>query len=641
MAQIIAGLGAQLGLDTTEFKKGIAEAKESIASLKENIIHLVEVTAFVELTRHALEYAEQIVATAKANDVAVASVLELSRALEENGGSAEETGRIYSGFTQKVESAAQGNAKAQTSFERLGVTLNDLRHLSEQDLFEKTVSGLAKMKDAAERNGLAFQTLGKGIRGVDIKGLADSLEETKGSMDKYAESISQAHELSLKLNAAGKDFSLNFTNAVIPSLLKFYDAMHQNNDLMKIFYEGLRITSETVVILAERAINTFKSIGMELQHTWENAKILFTKGIDAAIADNKRYEEDVKAMAKRIADFEESVLTHKDKEPIKQPEIKINRDVTDSLQKQITAAQQLSKTYESQAKAHLLALESQLNANQATKQQKQLQDELMKVVIERNKVLDEIYKRESTIDKTVKGHERITAELDRQKKAIQDTYATMIQETERAVLANQKLQESFGYGWDQAFKQFKENATTQADAGRTAFNSIVSSMDTALSNFVKTGKLNFKDLAGSIIQDLIRVQLKMQATSLFSQAGSMMGLGNLFGGSTAIGAAGGGGDAAVSALFGFADGGEPPVGVPSLVGERGPELFIPKTSGTVIPNNMLGGSQSQQPSIIYNGPYIASMQAIDTQSATQFLAKNKSAVWSANQSAQRSLPQSR
>jgi hypothetical protein len=133
----------------------------------------------------------------------------------------------------------------------------------------------------------------------------------------------------------------------------------------------------------------------------------------------------------------------------------------------------------------------------------------------------------------------------------------------------------------------------------------------------------------------------MQATSLFSQAGSMMGLGNLFGGSNAIGAAGGGGDAAVSALFGFADGGEPPVGVPSLVGERGPELFIPKTSGTVIPNNMLGGGQSQQPSITYNGPYIASMQAIDTQSATQFLAKNKSAVWSANQSAQRSLPQSR
>jgi hypothetical protein len=77
-----------------------------------------------------------------------------------------------------------------------------------------------------------------------------------------------------------------------------------------------------------------------------------------------------------------------------------------------------------------------------------------------------------------------------------------------------------------------------------------------------------------------------------------------------------------------------------MVGERGPELFVPKTSGTVIPNNQLG-SMGGGAQVVYNGPYIASMSAIDTQSATQFLAKNKNAVFAANQSATRSLPQSR
>lgn len=43
-------------------------------------------------------------------------------------------------------------------------------------------------------------------------------------------------------------------------------------------------------------------------------------------------------------------------------------------------------------------------------------------------------------------------------------------------------------------------------------------------------------------------------------------------------------------LFGFADGGRPPVGVPSVVGERGPELFVPDSAGTVIPNEMMGGT---------------------------------------------------
>jgi hypothetical protein len=40
----------------------------------------------------------------------------------------------------------------------------------------------------------------------------------------------------------------------------------------------------------------------------------------------------------------------------------------------------------------------------------------------------------------------------------------------------------------------------------------------------------------------------------------------------------------------FANGGRPPVNRPSIVGERGPELFVPRTSGTIIPNNQMGGT---------------------------------------------------
>ena len=39
----------------------------------------------------------------------------------------------------------------------------------------------------------------------------------------------------------------------------------------------------------------------------------------------------------------------------------------------------------------------------------------------------------------------------------------------------------------------------------------------------------------------------------------------------------------------FADGGRPPVGKASIVGERGPELFVPKVGGTIIPNDAMGG----------------------------------------------------
>ena len=46
--------------------------------------------------------------------------------------------------------------------------------------------------------------------------------------------------------------------------------------------------------------------------------------------------------------------------------------------------------------------------------------------------------------------------------------------------------------------------------------------------------------------------------------------------------------------FKFASGGNPPVGMPSIVGERGPEIFVPKTPGTIVPNNMAGAGGGAQ-----------------------------------------------
>ena len=51
----------------------------------------------------------------------------------------------------------------------------------------------------------------------------------------------------------------------------------------------------------------------------------------------------------------------------------------------------------------------------------------------------------------------------------------------------------------------------------------------------------------------------------------------------------GGGGGGVSPFLGFANGGRPPVGKPSIVGERGAELFVPNSAGTIIPNHELGG----------------------------------------------------
>lgn len=62
------------------------------------------------------------------------------------------------------------------------------------------------------------------------------------------------------------------------------------------------------------------------------------------------------------------------------------------------------------------------------------------------------------------------------------------------------------------------------------------------------------------------------AIGAFVPGGGLVKAMSLFGMGSAIGGA-------------FADGGDPPVGKVSIIGERGPELFVPRTAGTIIPNH--------------------------------------------------------
>jgi len=104
-----------------------------------------------------------------------------------------------------------------------------------------------------------------------------------------------------------------------------------------------------------------------------------------------------------------------------------------------------------------------------------------------------------------------------------------------------------------------------------------------------TAQQVFADFLKSIGDILMQEGAKMIAT--YTAIAIARQLAGLFGGG------GGGGGAAFSSGFnpgtstafggmsipGFADGGNPPVGRPSLVGEQGPELFVPRTAGTIVP----------------------------------------------------------
>jgi len=224
-------------------------------------------------------------------------------------------------------------------------------------------------------------------------------------------------------------------------------------------------------------------------------------------------------------------------------------------------------------------------------------------------------------------------------KAIQETRDIELQAIqqvndmrEEALQKDIERQRSWSDGWKHASMRFSEDAERAFDRGSRAFGSVMSNMNAAISNFVETGKFEFADFATAVIKDIIRMEMQAQAAMMFR-----MMLGSLGGFSMSKPNF----DAGIGGNVGFAAaGGE--IDSPTIVGENGPELFIPSQRGTVIPNTIAPSMASMsQPQVVYNGPYIENMSAIDTQSAAQFLSKNKMSVWAANKSADRSVPVSR
>lgn len=181
----------------------------------------------------------------------------------------------------------------------------------------------------------------------------------------------------------------------------------------------------------------------------------------------------------------------------------------------------------------------------------------------------------------------------------------------------------------QALIEFQDRYKTLDEMAK----SVYSNMGNYIDQFVRTGKFQFKDFARSVIQDLIAIQMKAQLTALTGGSSGIGGfLKSVFGGFGSVGKS-------AEAPVLLASGGPLDANQLAIVGEQGPELFMPSGAGTIIPNNLLGGGGGQ--TINYNGPYIASMNAIDTQTGVQFLAKNKQTIWASYQSANRSVPVSR
>lgn len=163
--------------------------------------------------------------------------------------------------------------------------------------------------------------------------------------------------------------------------------------------------------------------------------------------------------------------------------------------------------------------------------------------------------------------------------------------------------EGLAAGFQSAANAYQKQNTAY-NAGAKVFQDTTSLMSSALTDWRKKGVLDMQGFLSAWVDMLQEMAMRAAAAQVFSAAsgalsgvmGGAGGLGGLLGGLFGGGATSvpgiAGGPVAVGGIptvpF-FAEGGRPEVGMPALVGEKGPEIFVPDSAGTVIPNDRLGG----------------------------------------------------
>jgi hypothetical protein len=173
---------------------------------------------------------------------------------------------------------------------------------------------------------------------------------------------------------------------------------------------------------------------------------------------------------------------------------------------------------------------------------------------------------------------------------------------------------------DELKEKMKMNKESEelASAFTNAFDDLISG--------TKSFKGAMDDLTSSIMRMITEVMilepLKASLTASFNSAGGGGGIISSMASS-------------MTSFFGgfFAEGGRPPMNKVSVVGEKGPELFVPDTKGTIIPNHNLGGGEVNTTTV--NQSVVINVQAPNGQVSKDSLQQIQTAMGAATQRALR------
>jgi hypothetical protein len=569
----------------------------------------------------------------------------------------------------KVNDESKGAGKALSA---IGIDLEEFKNLSPVEQIDAVSKALAGFEDGAGKTAVAVALFGKA--GAEILPFMNDLAEqgerqirlTDEQIKAADDYVKAQDRLKSEFSAAGAAMAAD----LIPSLAEFQDiaiavigSLGKSEAATTVLKTALGFLGDTLkqIATAGAIVNyVFQAVGNAIGFAAAAAVSLANGDVSGIGVQFEALQEDAQKLNQEFSDFQDRIdginKTSITPEVLEKPkkELEFSTETKKQTQETNQRAIDLAKTYAdlfTQTEKLLAPEKSQIDLlkesidnftqiNPAIREYLNTQIELAKTIENEkadqaafnigleneaesfnaaeeaansyNETLSNAYT--STFDKLQTENEDLTISLIRNDK--ERAKAQLAIENQRRVdtIYSLNLEQETR---DDLLKQEEANAELRLkalDNTKDGFAELQNSIEgfsrdsaQAIVDFTFGAESSFKGFVDGLLKQFARLAIQKSITDpLFNSLSSSF--------------EGSGGAGIFGSLFsglGFANGGSPPVGKASLVGERGAELFVPKTAGTIIPNGGLGGSQTNNVSITINQDGSSNQQGNPNQLAKQ------------------------
>lgn len=588
---------ARLSNDMDAAKRSVSGAMKDISKevggVKGRIDALAGAMAaswLVGQAKAAIDFADSLNDMSERTGIAAEKLSSYAYVAQMSGTSLDGLATGLKGLAKSMTDAQAGTGDSAAAFSALGISVTGAngRLKSSDAIMGEVADKFADLEDGPAKAALAMDLFGKSgeelipLLNGGSKGLADMREEADRlgiTLDETTIARSaEFNDMLDKNHMQLQSMAARISSGLLPTMTNLGNAFADtagDTETMRKAGEVLGAGLKGLVSIGYGVAYVFKQIGSDLgalaaaayaikDGDWEQARAV----MEARGEDQVRMQEEFASTIGKIwADTPTSPVDAKQddggggKSKSKHVPVYKNKQKKEDEQKKLLEQQQ-------KAEFELAKIAISMDAKRAEKHLK-VKDALAEV----NQALLEQY---AALGMTKAEQDRFNFSQDLERKGILQTSHEYKGLMESYDLVQEK-QRDWAVGGQQAIDEYADNASNAAKNMAMVFTNAFSGLEDTLTNFVMTGKLQFKDFARSVISDLTRIMIRQQIVAPLAGAFKLHANGGAYGYAGEVSAFADGG-AFTNGIysqptpFAFAKGGGFGLGV---MGEAGPEAIMP------------------------------------------------------------------